>query len=364
MTTAEIAAVQAKLAEISDHTSTKYKELESRLISAEQEIVSRKGGTGNSARGETLATKFGRSFETVADQVKASMKSGAPMFRWETGVSVKQFLGVDGGSSPNTDFPSVIERRPGIVDPPIPPTIFDALPVVPTGSNIYEYVQYDVTESHNHAAIVAEGGLKPTSTANFTKLQASPLVFAHLTKFSNQLMQDAPAVVGGFLPGKMRRQLLQTIDSEVLNGPGGGGRIDGLFTQASAISVPGSPANNDIIGYGVAYMRAQGYNPTFVIINSLTAQAIRAERATAGDGQYVGGVKFGGLPTVESPNVGLTTALILDSATAAILEREQIQFQVGLSDDDFSRNLWTGRCEARLTMAVFDLGGVRKVTLS
>jgi hypothetical protein len=111
-------------------------------------------------------------------------------------------------------------------------------------------------------------------------------------------------------------------------------------------------------------MRALGYSPSFVIINSADAFGITSERATSGDGQYVGGVKFGGLQTVESPNATLGTALVVDASTLALLEREAPSFQIGLTDDDWSRNLWTARSECRLTAAIFDLGGVRKVALS
>lgn len=318
-------------------------------------------GAGRSNR-VSLAQQFGASFASVADQVKAACKSGAPTFRWEPGISVKQFLGVEGGSSPNTDFPSMIERRPGIVDPPIPPTIFDVLPVLPMTTNIYEYVQFQVTESHNNAAIVAEGAVKPTSNLDFELVQTSPVVFAHLTPFSNQLQQDNPQVVGSFIPFKMRQYLLQKTDAEVMHGPGGSGRIEGLYTAASALTVTGQP--NDRIGSGVSQMRALGYNPSFVIINSADAFAITSERATAGDGQYVGGVKFGGLPTVESANATANSALIIDASWVALLEREAPTFAIGLNADDWSRNLWTARAESRLTAAIFDLGAVRKVALS
>lgn len=319
---------------------------------------------------ESIAQKFAASYASAEVQagITAALKSGAPFYRWEPKISIKdyfsakQFVGVEGGNSPGNDYPSVIERRPGVIDAPIPPTIYDALPVVPITTNIYEFLQINISESHNHAAIVAEGAPKPFSYIDFKKLQTSPLVFAQMLKFSNQMQQDNPQVTGVTIPARLRKWLQQTVDAEVLGGPGGSGRIDGLYTAASALTVTGQP--NDRIGSGVSQMRALGYNPSVVIINSADAFGITSERATGGDGQYVGGVKFGGLPTVESPSATLNTALIIDASTLALLEREAPSFMIGLDSDDWSKNLWSARNETRLTMAIFDLGGVRKVALS
>lgn len=360
--------IAAKLEEIK--ASTGKNDAEVAQIKSDLQALMAKAAQGNQpGTRESIGSKFANSYASpeVQTAVAAALKSDAPKFRWEPKISVKdyfskQFVGVEGGNSPGNDFPAIPEFRPGVIDAPIPPTIFDVLPVIPTNSDIYSYTQLNVSESHNHAAIVAEGTLKPTSLMDFKRLSVSPVVFAHLLKFSKQMQDDNPQVTGLFIPAKLRKWLLQVVDAEVLNGPGGTGRIDGLYTQASALTVTGQP--NDRIGSGVSQMRALGYNPTVVIVNANDAFGITSERATSGDGQYVGGVKFGGLPTVQSANATVNTALIIDASTLALLERDAPSFQIGLTDDDWSKNLWTGRSECRLTMAIFDLGGVRKVALS
>lgn len=371
MNTQDIEAVKHSLKAIGDYTRDGVEKNTSEISTLKAEILElqTKMATGNRAAGtrESVASKFAASYVSVQDQVKAALKSGAHAFRWEPGVSSKeyfskQFLGVESGNSPGTDFPTTPEFRPGVIDSPVPPNIFDVLQVIQTNSDIYSYTQLVISESHNNAEIVAEGASKPYSLMDFKRLSVSPIVFAQLLKYSKQMQADNPQVTGQFVPAKLRQWLLQKVDAEVLNGPGGAGRIDGLYTQAVALTVTGQP--NDRIGSGVSQMRALGYSPSVVIINANDAFAITSERATTGDAQYVGGVKFGGLPTVQSANATAGTALIIDASTLALLEREAPSFQIGLTGDDWERNLWTARSECRLTAAIFDLGGVRKIALS
>lgn len=345
-----------------DSQKSELAEVKSRLQAAEQEIVSRMGKGGVAANDATnVQHKLREAFEAKAAELKELRKNPKMSVMIETDMSVKEFMGVTPGNSPDSSWPTLPERRPGIVDLVQPITILDALPSTPIGTNVYEFVQYQASLSTNAAAPVDEGAAKPQSQYQFELKQTSPIVLAHTAKFSQQLVDDT-VVLSNFAPAKMRQQIALLSDAQVLNGSGSGTNLDGLFTQATVGGVGGYMIANDKVSYGVAAMRAAGYSPSFIVANPLDVLAVRAVKDTTGQPlQY--NQFFGGLPIIESPNVVSGHVLIVDGRGVSVLNRTGVTFLLGYDGTDFSHNLITARCEVRLGLAVYDTGAIVKIAI-
>lgn len=337
-------------------------ELRSRVNSAEQELVARVSGSRADANpAGNVQLKLREAFAAKAEQLKELKKNPKMAVMIETDLSVKEFMGVTPGNSPDSSWPTLPERRPGIIDLVQPITVLDALPSTPIGTNVYEFVQYQASLSTNAAAPVDEGAAKPQSQYQFELKQTSPIVLAHIAKFSQQLIDDT-VVLSSFAPGKMRQQIALLSDAQILNGSGSGTNLDGLFTQATVGGVGGYTIANDKVGYAVAAMRAAGYSPSFIVANPLDVLAVRAVKDTTGQPlQY--NQFFGGLPIIESPNVVSGHVLIVDGRGVSVLNRTGVTFLLGYDGTDFSHNLITARCEVRLGLAVYDTGAIVKIAI-
>lgn len=363
-----IKQIDDKLAEIK--ASTGKNDAEVAELRAEVRDLMAKSAQSRSNGTESRSIEVAGQFREVLDSKAAELKAFSRTpgnLRIETSIKAGDFLGVDQGSnSPASNFPTFPTIRPGIVDLRRPPTVWDAMPSLPISTASYDYPQYDYSESENHAAMVAEGALKPRSRLSFLNATARAEVLATTFKVSKQALDDV-SILQAFMQSKGRQYLGLVADAQVLNGDGTAPNLHGLFNIASAISLDSpAPHPNDRIGFAQATMLTQGYGVNGLVINALDKFAIESERATTGDGQYVsGGVpKFYGLTPLVSAAAVEGTGLVFDTASVLVLERDPISFLLGYSEDDFERNLFTVRIETRLALAVLDTGAVRKVSLA
>lgn len=367
LTSQELRALNDNLSTIRGDVKTFTNEFETRLVELEQKSARRPGASDDNGRpgASAVEAKFREALEARADDLKNMLKTRQQVVI-NLPFDTKSFLATGEGNSPASGYPAPVGRAGGIVDIVRPLTTLDAFRFAPMFAGSLQIPQF-AEQIGGPDYQVNEGDAKATTNLGFELLTIQAATIAHVMKASNQVLADVPGLLD-FIRGKLLQILRVKTDREVLLGTGAAGHLHGVYTQASAITPIGnSPASsNDEIGYVKAKMQAAGYNPSFVILNPMTAFGIDSERATGGNGQYVSppaGGKYYGLTPALSTVLTESQALVVDPQAVVIYERESPQLVIGFENDDFSRNLTSVRVEQRLAVAVLDTAGIRRVSL-
>lgn len=253
---------------------------------------------------------------------------------------------------------------PGVVgSPALPMTVRELIPTVTVNGSSIRGVRQNVWT--NNAAPVAEGASKPESSLTFSEYNMPIETIAHWLKVSNQLLQDAPAVVS-FINSKLREGLAQKVEQQIIAGDGVTPNLSGLtdtgnftaFTAASGASL------TDSIIKAKYQMWATGRQPDTVIVNPADWGAMVGAKGT--DGHYLYGAP--GFNAAMNP-YGLNVVLSIHipagfflvgnlRASATIYQAQGATVEMGFVNDDFTKNLVTIRAEERLALVVEDAGGI------
>jgi len=152
----------------------------------------------------------------------------------------------------------------------------------------------------------------------------------------------------------------QKLERELIGGAGGPGEIEGLISQVLPM-VSTLPHAADRVGEAVTSLKAGGWNPNVVIMNPGDWFTIASERAETGNGQYVLGSprdpsppSLWGVPVVVTVAMPAGKALVLDTTTLALLDRQEVTVEASRHDgNNFRRNLVTILAELRAGLAVY-----------
>ena len=208
------------------------------------------------------------------------------------------------------------------------------------------------------AEFIAEGALKPLADADYQTSKAPVKEVAVRWKFTKRLMAHAPSVVVDF--AEHANELVeQKIDDQLLNGTGVGNNLTGLETIASAFIVP-----TQLAGY---YADANIYDAIMAIATqvrlanfkgSLTAVLntvwmAKMKGIKNADGDYIippfvspDGTMVGDVKVVFSNKIPDTDILVGDLKKFNLVMAENITYDEGYENDDFSKNLVSKKLEA------------------
>ena len=322
---------------------------------------------------EHLDTKaFGKGAGAVSDFMKsdqlASVRNGATTTgRVElkgAGIKVLRKAALTSGA---LSIPA--QRDPGLYNNPQPTlTLIDLLQSIPVSAGSFEYMQLQYV---NSAAVQAnEGDLKAEAAPTFVPKTANISTVAHWVRASNQVLADSPALENQ-LSNLLTYGVSAKVEKEVLNGTGATGHMEGILPQAT-VFVPSTSAGNtavDRIGEAVTSLGASGWVASAIVMNhtdwfSMTSLKDAAGNYVIGSPRDPGPLNLWGVPVVLSAGMPQGTALVLDTAQVALLDREQATVQVSQHDrDNFVTNMLTILAEARAGVAVFAAGAVLKLAL-
>ncbi|EGH00963.1 HK97 family phage major capsid protein [Pseudomonas amygdali pv. aesculi str. 0893_23] len=357
---AAVAAIGGKI----DDTQAEIKQLSTRMFDLESKAA---GGS------EHLDTKaFGKGAGAVADFMKsdqlANVRNGANTTgRVElkgAGIKVLRKAALTTGS---ISIPA--QRDPGLYNNPQPTlTLLDLLPSIPVTSGSFEYMQLKYV---NSAAVQEkEGDLKAEAAPEFVLKKANISTVAHWLRASNQVLADAPALENQ-LGNLLTYGVSAKVEKEALNGSGAAGHMEGILPQAT-VFVPSATTGNtavDRIGEAVTSLGAAGWVASAIVLNHTDWFSMTSIKDV--DGNYVigsprdpGPLNLWSTPVVLSAGMPQGTALVLDTAQVAMLDREQATVQVSQHDrDNFVTNMLTILGEARAGVAVLAAGAVLKLAL-
>jgi HK97 family phage major capsid protein len=264
----------------------------------------------------------------------------------------------------------VPQRLPNIV--PIaqrPLRVRDLLMAGRTNSNAIQYVQE--TGFTNAAATVSEtaGTTKPQSDVQMALVTSNVTTVAHWVQATRQILDDVP-MLQSYINQRLLYGLRYVEDNQLLNGAGTGTDLNGIYTQATAMTDQGivaSPTKIDVLRAAIlqatlANLPASGIvlHPSdwFTIETAKDAQA----RYLVGDPQNRIQPRIWGLPVVET--LAMTAGNLLVGAFemgAQIFDRQDARVEISTEDgNNFVKNLVTILCEERLALAVYNTGAFIK----
>ncbi len=344
--------------EVIDQSKNLQSEFGARLLELEQKAV---GSGFPSAKKES-----GNNNSRIAAHVAHSDGIAAIQAGQKTSGRITQQEGIkavltnpDRGDANTTTFPTAPQRAPGIVGVPTPPlTLLDVLPIQPVEGNSYDYVHLDDFLSGADYQRV-EGAEKSEGDLPTTLERAEIATIAAWIPASKQVLDDNTQLEGQ-ISLLMSTGVRQKLERELINGAGGPGEIEGLVGQVlPMVSAMEHPA--DRVGEAVTSLKARGWTPNVVVMNPGDWFTIASERAETGNGQYVLGsprdpspASLWGVPVVVTVSMPAGKALVLDTTTLALLDRQEVTVEASRHDgNNFRRNLVTILAELRAGLAVY-----------
>lgn len=254
------------------------------------------------------------------------------------------------------------QRLPGIQsEPNRRMTVRDLITPGRTSTNLIEYFRELLFT--NSAAPVSETVLKPESNITFEEASAKVVTIAHWIPASKQIMDDAPGLMS-FVDGRLRYGLDLVEEAQLLKGSGVGNNLNGIYTQATAYSLPSggtAPAQRiDVLRAMILQASLAEYDVTGIVLHPTDWYNIEILKTT--DGAYLFANPTGTVrPTLWGRDVVATQAMTQNTALvgafkmgAQIFDREDASVAVSSEDvDNFRKNMLTLRAESRLALAVY-----------
>jgi HK97 family phage major capsid protein len=255
-----------------------------------------------------------------------------------------------------TDYDSGLDRieRPA-------PTIMSVSNVGVTNS---KYVTYVHQSAEARIVGVGESVAKIEGAPSWEEISEEVKKYAGYVKVSKEMIEDL-AFVRSEINTELMTELATTLDDALINGTGVGNNITGILNQGLPAFAPGTfalavPSANisDVIRVAKAQIQAANYMPTHVLLNPEDAAKIHLTKSSTGEYTYPmfvpadGQMRVAELSVVISNNIAADTYVVGDFSKYNIRMRNDMNLQVGLDQDDFTRNMITILAESRLVSYV------------
>nr|WP_258010064.1 phage major capsid protein [Stenotrophomonas maltophilia] len=310
------------------------------------------------------------SFAAAAETAERGMKPSQFSARVNVDSSIRAALtNVGVGQAGDTSIPTNPDRR-GVVGPVLAPlSLLSVLPSRPTDSSSVEFVQLNATGDAEEQ--IKEGDEKAELEFSGALKKANIVTIAGHTTASKQVLADEPAL-SQQIDRVIAHKVFSRLENQIINGPGGDGRINGLLNQATAFAPAIGETPADRIGEALVTMANEGYLPNLVVMNPMDWFRIQLTRKNDQDDEYVFGSPTMPVPPslwnsriVTNPNLAAGTALVIDTSFVTVLDREQMSISATNTHADyFIRNLVKILGELRAGLEVLDVKAVRKFTLA
>ena len=210
------------------------------------------------------------------------------------------------------------------------------------------------------AAFIAEGALKPLADADWQTYKAAIFEVAVRWKFTKRLMNHAPAVVSDFLE-HANELVEQKIDDNLLFSVASSTQFAGLAQSAAAFIVPPQLAEYyeqaniyDVINAMASRIRLSNFKGQLTaVLNTVWEAKMMGIKDL--EGRYItppfvtpDGRKVGSVNIVFSNKIDDDAILIGDLKRFNVVFSENVQYDEGYENDDFSKNLVSRKLEAFL----------------
>lgn len=256
-------------------------------------------------------------------------------------------------------------------------SLYDVLPKIPISdrsndNGIIKYHDWDEDTTVRAAAMVAEGGTFPESTAKFIERTLPIRKIGDSLPVTEEFGEDA-AMAAAELSMFLEVNVNTVVDSQIINGDNTGQNLKGLLTSVPAFTPAASsiPSANiyDLcrkVRTDIVKNRGSKYQPDIVVANSDTLDRYHLTK-DANDNYLFRmelGDRIGALTIVEDNNMPDNQLVVGDRRFARIYEKAGLVISEALVNAQFLSDAKTIKARKRLAMLIrtVDSTGFRKVT--
>ena len=221
------------------------------------------------------------------------------------------------------------------------------------------YIDWDEATTVRAAAVVAEGGTFPESTAKFAEYTKKLIKVGDTLPVTEEFGEDE-VLAAAELDNFLRVNVNTVIDQKIATGAGGASDIEGLYTVAPTYTAAASGIQDANIKDLVRKMRTaivktrgSKYAPNFVAANSDVIDQYILKKD--GNNNYMFDMNTGqiaGLDIVEDNNLADDTLVVGDGRFGRIYEMGGVALSEGLSGTQFVGDMKTIKARARLLFLV------------
>ena len=347
-------AMSAEEKDKADELLTATHESKARLDELEQKMARDSGPTAPPTP-RTPGYKF------VEDEgVKAFCAN--PSAGKSVSVDVKAIIGGGTADVMGAAGDLVVPDRGALITPPSRTlTVRDLLTPGRTSSSSIQYPQE--TGYTNTSGVVAEDGtLKPQSDIKFDLKTSAVTTIAHWVLATRQILDDVP-MLQSYIDGRLRYGLAYAEELQLLHGDGTGVNLNGIYTQAVAMTDPGViplPQKLDVLRFAMLQASLAEYPATGIVLHPTDWAGIELTKDSTGryiigDPKSEAAARVWGLPVVATQAMLLGKFLVgAFKAGAQIFDRQNATVELSTEDsDNFRKNLVTILAEERLALAVY-----------
>jgi HK97 family phage major capsid protein len=315
------------------------------------EAMSEKAVDAPKAKGaKTLKDALVKTYTDNVKQISESIEKGSRIT-----LDVKVDTTIDGDYDGNVAL-SVLEPGVNRISRPIR-RIREISNVGSTTSKFVTYIQQDQNVTPGEGTLwVNEAGAKFNGQVKYSEISEEVKKIAAYIKVSKEMLADL-AFVRSEINTELMEAIEQNIDFSLVNGAGGVD-LNGLLSSAPnfaagtfAGTIPGANIM-DLIRIAKAQIEAANFVPTHVVLNPEDVAKIELTKTSTGEYTYPAfwdaNMRVAGLVVVSSNNITAGTMIVGDFTKFNIKFREDMNMSVGYENDDFTRNMVTILCEARL----------------
>lgn len=259
--------------------------------------------------------------------------------------------------------------EPGIASiPRSAPFFADLFGAVQTSGNTVSYAE--MKNPDGGAGMTAEGAAKSQADFDFVEAKASVQKITAYIKTSKEALADIQGLAGE-INGELMTLVKLKKDSQVLSGDNTGNNLNGVLTQATAFAAPTglvasivAPNNYDVLVAAITQIltaevisgEPAGFLPNYIVLHPVDVAAMKLTKDTTGN--YVFPVTLPGatsvleVPVIANARMVQGDFLVMDSTKGNLRIREDVTFDIGYENDDFTKNLVTILAEMRLAFFI------------
>ena len=321
--------------------------LEGRIEAMSEKAVDAPKAKGAKTLKEALVKTYSDNVKAITDSIEKGNRIT---------LDVKTDTTIDGDYSGNVAL-SVLEPGVNRIARPIR-RIREISNVGTTTSKFVTYIQQtkQVAPTGEGTLWVNEAGAKFNGEVKYEEVSEEVKKVAAYIKVSKEMLADL-SFVRSEINTELMEAIEQTIDNSLINGAGGVD-LNGLLSAAPNFSagtfagtIPGANIS-DLIRIAKAQIQAANFEPTHVLLNPEDVAKIELTKTSSGEYTYPAfwdaNMMLAGLMIVSSNNITAGTLVVGDFTKFNIKFREDMNMSVGYENDDFTRNMVTILCEARL----------------
>ena len=241
--------------------------------------------------------------------------------------------------------------------------LYDFFPKVQVGNGNHNgtiaYIDWDEDTTVRAAAIVAEGGAFPESTAKFAEYTKKLQKIGDTLPVTEEFMEDE-VLASSELAKFVGINVNTVIDTKIAVGAGGANDIEGLYTASPtytpvASAIPDANIKDLVRKMRTAIVKTRGskYAPNFVAANSDTIDRYFLKKDV--ENNYMFDSETGtiaGLAIVEDNNLADNTLVVGDGRFGTIYEKGGVMLSEGMVNAQFTSDMKTIKARVRMLFLI------------